>query len=441
MRTLAKAGAAATIAAALFLVGASGAFRSLPARPASAPAAQDPAALLVRPATGSLDPTIASLQQRLRRSPDDWQGLAALGLAYVQQARVTADPSYYPRAEGVLERSLAIRGENEVALLGLAALAAARHDFAASLRYGEMARELNPYDASAFGVIGDALLELGRYDAAFDAYQAMIDRRPDLASYARASYARELQGDVPGAIEAMERARSFAASRADAAWASYQLGELRFGTGDLAGAAAEYRRGIGEAPGFVPNLAGLAKVAWARGDLDRAIRGYEEVVERYPTAEHAIALGELYRAAGRGEDAARTFALVDAIGRLSSANGVNVDLELALYEADHGDPLEALAAARAEWERRRSVHVADALAWALHANGRDAEALRYARRALSLGTRNALFLFHAGMIARALGQDALAVRYLGAALETNPRFSIRWSTVAERALARLVAGR
>jgi tetratricopeptide (TPR) repeat protein len=120
---------------------------------------------------------------------------------------------------------------------------------------------------------------------------------------------------------------------------------------------------------------------------------------------------------------------------------VNVDLEVALFDADHGDPGSALAAARAEWERRHSVHVADAYAWALYASGRYGEAARMATRALDLGTRNASFLFHAGMIERARGRDGAALRLLRGALAANPRFSILHAPTAERVLAELEAAR
>ena len=122
---------------------------------------------------------------------------------------------------------------------------------------------------------------------------------------------------------------------------------------------------------------------------------------------------------------------------LSTANGVNTDLELALFDADHGDPEAALRAARAEWNRRHSVHVADALAWALHVNGLDREAVTYSRRALSLGTRNAQFLYHAGMIELALGNTAGARDLLGRALAINPHFSVMHAPNAARALERL----
>jgi tetratricopeptide (TPR) repeat protein len=400
--------------------------------------------VLLRPAAParSLEESIVALQERLRAIPGDWRGYATLGLAYVAQARVTADPSWYPKAEGVLRESLRLHGADNVeALLGLGALELARHDFASALERGRAAQALDPYDADVYGVQGDALIELGRYDEAFATFQTMVDTRPDIASYARASYARELLGDVPGAIDAMRTAFEAAGMPADAAWAAHQLGELEFGRGAVAEAADWYRRGLDLAPSYVPNLAGLAKVAWARGDAELAILRYRDAVAAYPSVEYVAALGDLYATNGRADLAREQYAVVEATRALARANGVNVDLEVALFDADHGRPRSALVAAEAEWGRRRSVHVADAYAWALYANGRFDEAARVMDDALRLGTRNATFLFHAGMIERALGRLDAARRLLEEALATNPNFSILHSAAAERVLAGLEASR
>ena len=133
--------------------------------------------------------------------------------------------------------------------------------------------------------------------------------------------------------------------------------------------------------------------------------------------------------------------VVRAMHALASESGVNVDLELALFDADHGDPVGALEAARAEWARRQSVHVADAYAWALYANGRYQRASTFAERALALGTRSALFLFHAGMIRLELGDERGARRYLSEALATDPNFSILHADAAARTLATLGSAR
>ena len=432
------------IAASVFLAGGIGLFRSIDSDPDPAPAAAAPVDpdLVVSPTTSSasLSGAITALQQRVEGSPQDWQSLASLGLAYVQQARITVDPSYYPKAQAALERSLTLQPkDNAGALVGMAALNAARHDFDTSLEWAERALEQSPGAADALGVLGDAQLELGRYDEAFDSFQRMVNTRPDLSSYARVSYARELLGDSRGAVIAMEAARKVAGSPADIAWTSFQLGELAFNDGRIGTAAQEYRRGSQADTSFVANLAGLAKVAWARGDRDGAIERYEQVVTRLPLPEYVIALGDAYAAVGDTESAAQRFEIVRLEQQLFTSNGVNTDLELALFDADHGRPEASLRAARAEWERRHSVHVADALAWALYANGRAEEAVRYTERALALGTRNASFLFHAAMIRLALGDRGEARALLAEAIDTNPHFSIQHSDTAAETLDRLSA--
>ncbi len=360
----------------------------------------------------------------------------------MQQARITSDPSFYPKAHGVLRTSLELQPQdNEEALVGLAALASARHDFSAALRFGLRARRADPHDGNVYGVIGDAQLELGQYRRAFSSFQTMVNTLPGLASYSRVSYARELQGDVEGAVVSMEAARDVAGTPADLAWTSFQLGELAFSAGRVDEAARQYELGLSADPAFVPNLAGIAKVSYARGNIDRAIADYTQAVQRFPSPEYVIALGDLYASRGMDEKATRQYELVRVEARLFAANGVDTNLELALFEADHGEPLAALRSARAEWERRHSIHVADALAWALHANGRDAEAAAYARRALALGTPNALFLYHAGVIQHELGNRGEARDLLAQALRIDPHFSVQHAPRAQALLDRLETAR
>jgi tetratricopeptide (TPR) repeat protein len=187
---------------------------------------------------------------------------------------------------------------------------------------------------------------------------------------------------------------------------------------------------------FIPPHAGLARTEAARGHTGKAIQQYRWVVARYPLPEYVIALGDLYAVGGQEDLAAQQYGLVRVEERLFRANGVNVDLEIALFDADHRvDLAVGLAAARAEWARRQSINVADALAWELYAAGNYSEALTYSNRALRLGTRNALFFFHRGMIERALDRTGPARRDLRRAMAINPHFSILWSNTAARVLA------
>jgi len=397
-------------------------------------------AVLLGPAGGGdLGSTIRGLQARIREGGGDARAYASLGLAYLQMGRYTADASYYPKAEAVLDRSLALdRASNFDALIGMGALSLARHDFVGALEWGRRAREANPAGAQARGVIGDALLELGRYGAARRAYQAMIDLRPNMASYARVSAFRELVGDVRGADRALTVAFDLAAGPPDASWAGFRLGELRLGVGRVREAARSYRTAGELAPDAVLPLVGLARIAAVHGNLERATGILSEVVRRYPAPEFVILLGDLYRAAGRRDLGRDQYALVRAIAGLYRAGGVNTDLEMALFDADHRiRPKRALAHARAQYRLRPSVQAADVLAWTLYVNGRYGAAERYSDEALRLHTPNALFRFHAGMTALRLGRRAEARGQLSAALALNPSFSWLWAEKARRVLDRL----
>jgi tetratricopeptide (TPR) repeat protein len=444
MRTRAALLRGAVVAGlALALLGAGAAFLS--GHDAS-PVATAPASTAATPAAGianqpGVSGVIAALQTRLRAVPGDWQSLATLGSAYVEQARVTGDPSYYPKAQEALERSLTLNTtDNFAALSGLGALAAARHDFAAALQWADKGLAINPDNSTLYGVRTDALVELGRYDEAQIAVQKMADLRPDLPAYARASYLRELTGDVAGALQLMRAAESNADSPSAASFAIYHQGELKENAGQIDAAAADYHRAQQADPASLPAREGLARIAAARGRTAEAITAFEALVNERPLPAYAAALTDLYTAAGRTEEAAQQRELLAVQRKLLAANGVNSDLELALYSADNRVEVpQAVAAARAEWSRRKSVHVADALAWALYADGRFAEAKTYADQALRLGTQSAAFYFHRGMIEAATGDAAGARRDLAKALTINPTFSLRHAADARATLTRLGA--
>jgi tetratricopeptide (TPR) repeat protein len=378
----------------------------------------------------------ARLERRVAARPEDSEALTLLGLAYQQRARETGDPSFYPRSGEALQRALRLDRRNYLALTGLAALAASRHQFAESRALAETARSLRPRSAGVYGALGDALVELGRYDEAFAAFDRMAGLRPSLASYARVSYARELLGDTEGAIAAMQLAVDAAAGRGEnAAWALVQLGHLLFNSGRLAPAELAYRAAAARFPDYVQADAGLARVAAARGYRARAARLYRRAVEALPLPEYAVALGDVLSVAGRRAEAAQAYELVGVLQRVFEANGVRTDLEAALFELDHGgDVVSALARAREAYRERKSIDAEDVLAWALYKSGRCGDAHRHSVAALRLGTRDALKLFHRGMIELCLGDRDGGRTFLRRALAVNPHFSLLHAPVAREAL-------
>ncbi|MBG0856479.1 tetratricopeptide repeat protein [Streptomyces spinoverrucosus] len=395
-----------------------------------------PAALL---GSGDLDASVSALQAHLRAQPRDFGAWATLGLAYVEQARVDGDPSRYPQADKALDRSLDLRPRGDQALAGRAALAAARHDFPGALDFADRALKQNPYNERALCSRIDALLELGRYEEAARAADTADSRRPGIPVFTRYAYVRELRGDVGTARRVLEQALGAAATPADTAYVATALGQLAWNQGDHDTALRHYARALAADDGYLPALEGRARAQAASGDRAEAVRGMEAVVARAPLPGTLVALGELYEEGGDKAKARDQYALVHAWTALARTGGVNVDLDTALAAADHGDARLALRAARAEWDRRRTVHTADALAWALHVNGRDKEALPYARRATATGYRNATFLYHRGMIELATGRTKEARASLTAALQLNPGFSPVGAREARAALKTLEA--
>jgi tetratricopeptide (TPR) repeat protein len=391
------------------------------ALPATAPV--DPAA---RPnAVGDrLSDTIEQSQARLRRVPGDAATWAGLGGAYVEQARVSGNPAYYTQAQGALERSLALAPTaNGPALIGMGALANARHDFAAARGYAEQALAANPASTEANGVLADAATQLGDTATATAAVQRMLDLRPGVASFTRASYEFELHGNVDGARMALERALGAATSTDEVAFCEYYLGELAWNHGDAALADQHYGRGLAADPDSAQLLQGQAKVLAATGRVDAAIEGYRVLTRRVPLPQYLLEYGELLESAGRLPAARAQYDLLAEQHELARAAGSQDGLAAAQLAADHGDPATAVPLAQAEYARAPSIFTADALAWSLHAAHRDAEALRYAEQATGLGRRDALTDFHHGMVLAGLGRTDEAIAALAGALATNPRFS------------------
>jgi tetratricopeptide (TPR) repeat protein len=378
--------------------------------------------------TGDTAAYVAQLEERVAQSPRDSQGLLLLGLAYQQRARETGDPGYYPRSEEALRRSLTLAPKTYLAVTGLAALAASRHRFEDARRLAGRAVRLSPTSAEAYGILGDSLVELGRYRQAFARFDEMVLRKPTLGSYSRISYARELLGRPGGAIAAMKLAVEAGAGTGEpAAWTLVQLGNLYFDTGRLHPAALSYRQALVRFPGYVHAQAALGKVAAARGAYKTAARRYRGAVAKLPLPQYEVALER------RPEAAAHAYAVVDATERLLRANGVRTELETALFDLDHGRPVAgALALAREAYRERKSIEGDDVLAWALYKNGRCGEALVHSRRALRLDTRDALKTFHRGMIELCLGRESQGRASLRRALAINPYFSLLYAPAARK---------
>ncbi|MFJ1974645.1 tetratricopeptide repeat protein [Streptomyces sp. NPDC087903] len=418
---------------------------SPPPAPAPAPGAQALTAVTagVPAALPGLAALIGEREAHLRTHPKDARSWAVLGTAYVEQGRRTADAaSCYPRAERALRTSLKVRGRgNAEALEGLAALANARRDFPAARTWAEAALKLDRGRWTTYPQLIDAYTGLGDYKATGRTLDKLLELRSGAAVRAWAATVYRDRGRREDAAAALSDAAAAARSPAEqAAWLE-RVGQLAFERGDREEALRHFRAAVRLDPDQRAAQAGEARTLAALGRTTEALNAYRAALARQPLPQYALELGELYESLGLGQAARVQYDLLRERVLSSAAGGVDDELLLGQFEADHGDARAAVRRLRAEWLRQPGTAVADALGWALHRNGEDTEALKFATAATDKvhggAVRSAPYAFHRGMIERELGMSWPARRHLEEALRINPYFSPLQVPLAREALRAL----
>jgi tetratricopeptide (TPR) repeat protein len=389
--------------------------------------------------TAKSDRQIAYYQTLLKRNPRNAGTYLRLSDALIRKARETGDGSYFNRAEEALKKSLEIAPQNGAALRHLAYVFYSRHEFAPAAAYARKAIEIDPADGAAYGVLGDALLEVGQYLEAQSAYASMIELDQSLYSYSRLAGLKSLRGDTVAARDDLQRA--VAAGKAleepaeSIAWAEWQLASDYFADGNLAEAEACYQQALKTLPDYYRALAGLAQVRAAQQRYDEAIALYGKAIAILPLPDYVAALGDIYSIVGESHKAEQQYELVEYIGKLSVLNQTLYNRELAYFYADHDTKIaEALILAHRELNYRKDIYAYDLLAWSLHKNERNDEARDAIEKALRLGTRDARLFYHAGLIYRALGATERAAEMLSRALAINPYFHPRFADATRQIL-------
>jgi tetratricopeptide (TPR) repeat protein len=344
---------------------------------------------------------IDEMEKRLANQPSDAGAAVLLADALLRQARATNRSGPTARATGVLLQALKGNPGQYDVLRMLGAIHLSQHRFREAAEVARQARELRPGDAWNYGVLGDASIELGDYDQAIAAFEAMMNLRPNAAAYARVAYARELRGDLDGALSAMQMASKATPGHDPEAqaWYTTQIGELHLKRGALDAADRAFRQAAFFFPNHPAATLGGAKVKLARGDADGALAIYLDELGRTRTVDLAARIGDLY-AARRDRDAAeRYYRLAED---LAGPDAAQTEAALALFLAEHDrDIPRAVRIAEAVAAVRHDIFTEDALAWAYYKAGRIAEAFDASRRALRTGTRDERIVSHAAQIASA----------------------------------------
>lgn len=358
------------------------------------------------PIEQSAPSAIIQFENRLQRNPNDVEAYAMLGLGLLQRVRETGDMSLYARAEKAFEETLAREPDHVDALIGRGMLANALHNFDDALVWAKSARKVNPWRAEPLGIMVDAYVELGRYEEAVSAAQQMVDLRPGLDSYSRVSYLRELHGDLNGAIQAMRAAVEAGVPGTEAVlWTQYQLANLYFVQSDITTAKQLYEATLAVRPDYIFGRAGLARLHFNEENYAAAAEILRKITAQLPLPEFVVDLADTYEALSELELAEEQRDLVRVMQLLNEDAGMNVDLELAAFEAEYGsDPARALEMAQSAYNYRPTIFAADSLAWALYRNGHYDEAKEYSAEAQRLGTQDPVIKCHAALIER--GENA-----------------------------------
>ena len=407
----------------------------------------------LRAQQSATDHLVRNVQAGVKRNPEDYAGYAALGAAYLQKGRETADAADYELAKSALEKSLDRLSSGPAAAFAMTQMAVVcmvEHRFDDALSWAQRALALGSGDPSPWAIAGDALADMGDYNGASEAYsrlQSFYGSEDEKLAFSyqrdsRMSFLRFVAGDTQGAIQLMSSAVRTAIEThmpaENIAWSQYQLGEELFLAGETNAAEKAYLASLDECPNYYRALAGLAKVRASQNRYADAVKLYKEAIARVPYPEYAASLGDVYFKLGQLADAKKQFDLVEFIGYLSQVNQQIHNRDLALFYADHDLKLrESLSLARKELEVRRDIYTWDVLAWSLFKNDKLQEATEAIAHALQQGTNDPQLFFHAGMIYEKIGDSAKARSYLQRALDINPHFHILHCSTASKTLARL----
>jgi len=393
--------------------------------------------MLIEPAEewDAVQTRFANLQRDVKKNPKDVAAKLSLADIYLNEARVTGDEHYYTAAalyilNDALDADLKDAEKNQKndelkfrALTMKSFAFASEHQFAQALETGKEAVALNPYNSLIYGVLVDANVELGNYTEAVAMCEKMMDIRPDLRSYSRTSYLREIHGDIDGAIEAMKLAVSAGApGQEQTAWCRITLGKLYENHGDLVNAEVQYGLALQERPNYPHALAGIGRVEMKKKNFIASEKLLNRAIAIMPSAAMYEDLAMLY--AQTGDRKKQQNATATALEKMEHHHDhdSNVGLERAyLHLRLKEDYNAALRCMKDEINMRpENIEVNKVMAWAYYGKGDFKKADEHILKAMKTNSQDAEMLCVAGMIKIKSGQEEDGKALLKKALDVNP---------------------
>jgi len=371
----------------------------------------------------------ADLMKIVRTNPDDTKSRIALASLFIREARITCNYMYYDvAAMKYVNEVLKIDSLHFEGLTYKSLLYISQHHFAEGLALAEKARAAIPDNAFVHGILVDGNVEMGNYTAAVEEAEKMISIRPDLRSYSRVSYLREIYGDFPGAIEAMILAVDAGYPGDEATeWARVHLGYLYETIGDLKNAEMHYLIALERRPGYAYAIAGQGRIAVASKEYDKAIAYFlqaDSLVNDYSLKEE---LAKAHQLSGQKNKADSIMQwLINAMSQDAESGqddeniGHYADKELAYAYIKTGDYNKALEHALAEYNRRpANIDVNEIVAWAYYMKGDYYKALPYMETAMKTKSKKPDLLCRAGLIYAKTNNKEKAKSLLGVLMATH----------------------
>jgi tetratricopeptide (TPR) repeat protein len=390
----------------------------------------------------------AGLIEKIKENPTDIKSMNGLTAIYLQEARASGNYSYYDKAAlNCVNAVLRKDPKNFEALTFKATIYLSQHHFAEGLNVATQAQKMYPYSAFVYGILIDANVELGDYKTAVEAAEKMISIRPDIRSYSRISYLREIHGDIPGAIDAMKMAVDAGSAGTESTeWARVQLGKLYEQLGELKYAEMHYTIALDNRPNYSYALAGLARIAIAAKDYQKAIDLLRRADSSSNDYSFREALVEVYKLSGdQKQSSSIANAIIAEMETAASAmargdsSGHYADREMAYAYLAVDNYSKALEHALLEYNRRpNNIDANETLAWVYYHKGDYAKTQSYIKTALQTNCKNPGLLCHTGLIYARSADRADAKKYLHEALKNNPNISPLLKTEAEQVLKSLM---
>lgn len=371
-----------------------------------------------------------NLMAKLKTNPDDKRSALALANAYIMESRISGNIAYYDKAAlETVEKLLAKEPGNYEALMLKSLIQLSQHHFTEGLATAKMAVSIDSNSAFVYGLLVDANIEMGNYAAALDAADKMVSIRPDLRSYSRIAYLREIYGDYPGAASAMKLAVAAGIPAEEGTeWCRVQLGRLYENMGEVDKASFQYNLSLAARPGYAYALTGRARIAFFQKKYDSAVYYYEQASNVITDPGIKENLAAAYNKAGKTEKSkALNKELIDEMNKDAKAliDDANVghysDKEQAYIYLQNNNYDKALEHAMTEYRRRpKNIDVNETMALVYYKRNEIDKALPYLQAAFVTKSMNPVLLCTAGLVYVKAGDIEKGKALLSAGLKNNP---------------------